>query len=255
MKVFCKVIAQLYKGISTSIYFFYICFSFLSDKCRRSYDDVFNGLASALKKRDLELSAEYFMADFETNIRDSFTNVFPEISVKGCQFHFAKAIWSRVKKSGFQTYYSIRSTEPKFGSFVRAVLGLPFVKIDELDRGMKNVEKLSNMICDVNCKKFAKDMIGYLNSQWIHGAIDPKIWNMFLHKGARTNNNCEGYNYKLNSKTKLKKHPNPYLLAAVIRDELIISQDNAMGKIQLALVLYMYIAHIGSMKNTLFLQM
>ena len=77
-----------------------VCFSFLPDKCRRSYDDVFNGLASALKKRDLELSAEYFMADFETNIRDSFTNVFPEISVKGCQFYFAKSIWSFVKKSG-----------------------------------------------------------------------------------------------------------------------------------------------------------
>ena len=54
---------------------------------------------------------------------------------------------------------------------------------------------------------------------------------MFLHKEARTNNRCEGYNFKLGSKKMLSKHTNVYLLACTIRDELIVAQDNAMGNL------------------------
>ena len=114
-------------------------FSLLPDKTRRTYEDVFKGLLTALQKRDLELSAEFFMSDFETNIRQCFSEVFPEITLKGCAFHFSKSIWSRVKKAGLQTFYNANSREPKFGSFVRAVFGLPFVKIEDLDRAVKNI--------------------------------------------------------------------------------------------------------------------
>ena len=74
-------------------------------------------------------------------------------------------------------------------------------------------------------------MLTYLNSQCINGHIEPELWNMFMHKGARTNNQCEGYNYKLGAKKILCKHPNVYILASTIRDELIVSQDNAMGNL------------------------
>ena len=61
-------------------------FSLLPDKTRRSYDDMFNGLDIALKKRDLELSSTYFMSDFETNIRESFVAHFPEIVPKDSSY-------------------------------------------------------------------------------------------------------------------------------------------------------------------------
>ena len=52
-----------------------------------------------------------------------------------------------------------------------------------------------------------------------------------MHNGARTNNYCEGYNYKLGAKKMLHKHPNVYILVSSIRDELIVSQDNALVQI------------------------
>ena len=206
-----------------------IMFSLLPDKTRRSYDDMFQGLKKALMKRELELSASYFMSDFENNIRLSFSSEFPEVQPKGCLFHFAKAIWSKVKKAGLQTYYSVKSSEPKFGSFIRTILGLPFLQIEDLGRGLKNIENMGTSLTNIKCKDFAKDMIRYIKSFWLYGSLDPKLWNMFMYTGSRTNNQCEGYNFKLNSKKHLSKHPNVYLLVVTLKDELVAAHDNAMG--------------------------
>ena len=40
----------------------------------------------------------------------------------------------------------------------------------------------------------------YMSDQWIISLFSSKLLNMILHKEARTNNFCEGYNFKLGSK-------------------------------------------------------
>ena len=69
-----------------------VAFGLLPDKKRQSYDDLFSLLKQALEhpSRDLELSAEWVMSDFEHNIRTSWQSIFPNIKAKGCHFHFAK---------------------------------------------------------------------------------------------------------------------------------------------------------------------
>ena len=59
---------------------------------RRSYDDLFALLKEALKhpSRNLALSAEWLMSDFEHNIRASWQETFPDVKAKGCHFHYAK---------------------------------------------------------------------------------------------------------------------------------------------------------------------
>ena len=46
-----------------------------------------------------------------------------KIETKGCLFHFGKAIWKRVTDHGMKRYYSQTSDEPKFGHFIRLILG------------------------------------------------------------------------------------------------------------------------------------
>jgi hypothetical protein len=69
-----------------------VAFGLLPDKKRRSYDDFFTLVKQALEhpSRNLRLSAEWLMSDFEHNIRASWTDIFPEVQPKGCHFHFAK---------------------------------------------------------------------------------------------------------------------------------------------------------------------
>ena len=184
---------------------------------------MFSGLKQGVQKRDLELSASTFMSDFELNIRNSFTEHFDKVSCKGCMFHFSKCIWSRVKKSGLQQRYSVKSQDPIFGTFVRALIGLPFVKISDLNRAVVNIEKIARKLSDNRCKKFAKEIIKYIKSVWINGEFPPELWNMFLHEGHRTNNICEGFNYKLG-----QYHPNVYVLISALKDELIVAADNAI---------------------------
>ena len=56
----------------------------LPDKKKESYQCMFSLLREALECLGLELSASFFMSDFEIGIRDSFSATFPGIEVKGC---------------------------------------------------------------------------------------------------------------------------------------------------------------------------
>ena len=71
-----------------------VAFCLLPDKKRGSYDAMFSMLKEALELRGLSLSGQWFMADFEVVIRDSSSSHFEEVEVKGCGFHFCKAIIS-----------------------------------------------------------------------------------------------------------------------------------------------------------------
>ena len=82
-----------------------VAFCLLPDKKKESYVCMFTLLKNALEDEGLELSAEYFMTDFEVAIRDSFLSTFTGIEAKGCAFHFAKAILTKVSKSGFKSDY------------------------------------------------------------------------------------------------------------------------------------------------------
>ena len=55
-------------------------------------DDFFSLLKKALEhpSRNLELSAEWMMADFEHNIRAQWSAFIPAVTPKGCHFHYAK---------------------------------------------------------------------------------------------------------------------------------------------------------------------
>ena len=55
----------------------------LPDKTRIAYDTMFSMVKEALSRRGISLAAEFFMSDFEHNIRESFMNYFPTVQV-GC---------------------------------------------------------------------------------------------------------------------------------------------------------------------------
>ena len=113
-------------------------FCFLPDKTRNSYDEMFSMIKDALADRGLSVSAEFFMSDFEQNIRNSFSQLFPDVKPKGCHFYFAKAVFSKVSKNGLKPVYSDVKNS-KFAGFVRACLGLPYVPLERLNQGVRNL--------------------------------------------------------------------------------------------------------------------
>ena len=171
------------------------------------------------------------MSDFENNIRKSWAENFPSVSPKGCHFHFAKAIWSIVKKMGMKSQYSAANKNPKFGTFIRCVIGLPFVPLERLNEGFQNLERIGSKVKGQKSKDFVKYLLDYIERVWMNGHFEREVWNMYNHRGVTTNNNAESLNSKLGSKNKLKSHPNPYLLVDEFKNQLQISEDKQIVQV------------------------
>ena len=92
---------------------------------------------------------------------------------------------------------------PKFGAFIRAVIGLPYVPLNKLDERMRNLKYLASKH-DGKLKIFSSKLCQYLEDSWLHGNYPPSTWNMFEHDGVKTNDHAEGYNYKLNCNNRKK---------------------------------------------------
>jgi hypothetical protein len=59
-----------------------LVYGLLPSKKRDAYDSFFSELHAALEERDIELSASVFISDFESNIGDSFSNYFENITLQ-----------------------------------------------------------------------------------------------------------------------------------------------------------------------------
>ena len=70
---------------------FPVLFAFLPDKKKETYKKAFQEMKHLLEEHGLgELAAVQAMADFESAIRTSWSEVFPKIPLKNCLFHFNK---------------------------------------------------------------------------------------------------------------------------------------------------------------------
>ena len=145
-------------------------------------------LKEALQRLDLELAAEYFMSDFEYAIRDAFQSTFRDIEVKGCVFHYTKAILSKVTKSGFKSDYE---NCPKFSAFIRAIFSLAYVPLSRLAEAVRNLYIFAKACESDRQIKFCSVMIRYVERVWINGSFPQSSWNVYQHDGETTNNKSE----------------------------------------------------------------
>ena len=66
------------------------------------------------------------------------------------------------KKNRAEDYSNVKDY-PKFGSFERPVIGLPYVRLNRIDEAMDILKKIRKATTGPR-RKFAKDMISYLES-------------------------------------------------------------------------------------------
>ena len=196
----------------------------LHDKKKESSQVMFSMLKEALETLGKELSAAYFMSDFEIAIRDAFTGTFQGIEAKGCAFHYSKAVLSKVARSGFKGDFQ---SSAEFACLVRAIFGLAYVPLPRLAEALRNLYILAQKLDDRQAK-FAVVLIRYVERTWVNGSFPPETWNMYQHQGETTNNHSEGYNFRLGNNQKLGKHPNVYRFVSQIKHELSNSLNNAI---------------------------
>ena len=106
-----------------------------------------------------------------------------------------------------------------FSTFIRASIGMAYVPLNKLNHAHKILKQLGKELKGRKIKEFDKKFLYYYDKTWMNGHYKRHDWNMHMHRGISSNNISEGYNSKINNHKDLKANPNPYLLAAFIKDQ------------------------------------
>lgn len=90
----------------------------------------FNLLKNIANQHNLNFHPDRVSLDFECASRNAVSHVFPNAELKGCLFHYAKAIWKTTQEYGLQTQYK---DVPDVNKLVRRVAALPLLPLDRLE--------------------------------------------------------------------------------------------------------------------------
>ncbi|XP_048248894.1 uncharacterized protein LOC125378088 [Haliotis rufescens] len=135
--------------------------------------------------------------------------VFPTADVKGCFFHYCRAIWRKVQDLGLAVAYR---EDPEVCKWIRRAAGLPLLPKNKIQDSW--VDAMDNTP-DVPRAVAFND---YIVTTWVDdGARFPlPLWNHHGTTGPRTNNNLEGFHNRLNRGLP-HRHPNIYRFVEVVR--------------------------------------
>ena len=150
------------------------------------------------------------MADYETAMRAAFKSRFPSSKLYGCRFHFAKAIFAKVKNFyGLGPYLRPRGnkTQKELSNLVRQYMALPLLRAEDMKGQVERIGKEIRAITTVHCtvkvvRKFNK-LHNYIVKYWMQfqGPANISVYGA-THK---TNNIHERLNGMMNGE--ISAHP------------------------------------------------
>ena len=107
-----------------------------------------------IKQHYPEFNPPQMMADYETAMRAAFKSRFPSSKLYGCRFHFAKAIFSKVKNCfHLGPYLRPRGnkTQKDLSSLVRQYMALPLLRPEDMKAQVERIGKEIRAITTVHC--------------------------------------------------------------------------------------------------------
>jgi len=177
-----------------------LAWGLLPNKTTDTYREVFSSLRQALTTSFGDIGqVKYVLMDYERAAINAVTEVFPEVQVKGCSFHFRQALMRKVHQVGLKNVYEEGSCYPSARTWLRMIMAmsmLPAFAVPIVWNGLKNPLPTGNVQVDSKLQEFAS----YFGATWVHGDFQPQLWTHYDHLGPRTTNLAEGYHNSLNSR-------------------------------------------------------
>ena len=186
---------------------FPVVFVLMEERSTEAYEYVFN----VLKERGLVFKT--FMTDFESASRKAARNVFGDVVVKGCWFHFTQAIMRRAKKIGLEGAYR---TSAFVNATIRRLFGLPFVAMDEVEAALCAVENTLVQCPDECVRQKLLELMRYFRATWMN-KYKPHEWNQVNDVVLRTNNWSEAFHAAL-SRRFVRAHPNVRVVVEALKN-------------------------------------
>lgn len=159
-------------------------FCLLPNKKESSYTNVFRIL-----KELFNVNIRFFKSDWETAIINAVKSIYPQVRVKGCFYHFTKAIWRNGDKLGMLIDKSHKR-------IVRLTSNLALMPVKFIPEAWLYV--LNEAADDIVTQNF----ISYFEKQWM-AKICYDMWSCSSER-HRTTNALEGWHFRLNKKVGLQ---------------------------------------------------
>ena len=145
--------------------------------------------------------------DFEQAAWNSLREVFPDIQIHGCQFHYSQSIFRKVQVLGLAKTYKEDSA---LRQEVKMLFALPLLPQRDMIKGFEEME--------MNADPRLTDLMQYMRSTWFSSSVWKPANLCSYQRLVRTNNDVEGYHRRLNQRC-VTAHPSIYKLLEVIHSE------------------------------------
>lgn len=176
-----------------------LVFAILPNKTTDTYVEMLTALRSALLSAFGNIgSVRYVLTDFELAAVKAVQKVFPEVTVKGCTFHFRQAVLRRIKHEGLQQVYESETACPDLRRWMRYLMAMCLLPAFAIPI-IWNVLQVPP-VCSADFHTRAQALAQYFQNTWIAGEFPPSMWTHFDHCGPRTTNLAEGFHNSLNSR-------------------------------------------------------
>ena len=179
---------------------FPLVYCLLPGKSQIIYAKLFAILSDAMDNLMLQPQFQRVTSDFELAMIQAVKAQFSFVSVKGCFFHYAQAIWRKVQTLGLQDEYK---SNPDLNEMVSKMLALSLCPIQFVRVSWSSIKSAAPQVHNID------ELCKYYEDTWLNGSFPIASWNHYATEGPRTNNHVEGWHKKLNVAAG-KTHPNVF---------------------------------------------
>ena len=153
------------------------------------------------------------MSDFEAALHSSVLQLLPTTEHKGCCFHWCQAVWRKVQQLGLAVTYQ---EDVAVNKFIRRIFSLPFIPAPSIEPIVRGILSLDTPATPMAAP--IKELVQYVRTTWVDSQQwPPSSWSVF-QRSVRTNNDCEGYHRRINSKIR-RDHLPFYQLVDLLHTE------------------------------------
>lgn len=129
----------------------------MTRKTTKAYIAVFKYIEEKLFK----LKPSQFMTDYEEGMRSAIRKYWSNVSIRGCFFHFCRAILKRCRKLGMVKFLRRNPTGKRIQ---KSIMSLPLLPADRIMEGYENIKNFTRE-CGL-WKKFSA-IFNYFDQYWL----------------------------------------------------------------------------------------
>lgn len=190
-----------YDGVTKQIPLVYVL---MSSRKKKDYKKVLKAVLDILSD---DIALEEIMTDFEKAFWKAAEHVIPDVTLRGCGFHWNQAVWRKVQAIGLSPSYLERG---EVYTYIRQLMALPFLPEEHIAPVFERLARKAST-------DKLQQLVGYMRDTWVTSSTwPPTSWTVF-GQPVRTNNDVEGYHSRLNKKG--YPHMPFYLLIVTLHDE------------------------------------